>query len=268
MKFMISCRHPLTMLKKAQEIRINYKDIARIKDLITKDWTSKADIVIYIPSSEDSVNWEEIRAYKDILNIAISVEDTNLIPYIKELGFPVFWSFPASNFWELRGLIDLGVSQIILDGPLFFSLDKVKSICSDNIELRVVVNKCFNNYMDRKDGICGTYIRPEDINEYSKYIEHFEFITDDLTKERILYNIYTKDTFWPDDLNILLTNLKVSVNNRGFEGLPESLYSEKAFAQRRMNCGQICQENPFKCKFCYQVFDFINTIQKHLIDNQ
>jgi len=49
MKFMISSRHPLGVLKNASEIRVNYSDIERIRDFVTEDWTCTADINIYIP---------------------------------------------------------------------------------------------------------------------------------------------------------------------------------------------------------------------------
>lgn len=267
MNFMISCRHPLTILKQANEIRVDYKDINRIADFITPEWTSEAQIIIYIPKDE-IVDWEKITAYQEVLNIVIAVEDTNIMDFVKTLNFPVFWSYPVTTYWELNGLLNLGVSQVLLDAPLFFDLEKVKNICGDGVELRAIVNKCYNNYMTRKDGICGTYIRPEDITMYSKYINHFEFDAKNLTQERILYNVYTKDTFWPDNLNILLTNFNVNVNNRGFEGLPEP-YHEKSFAERRMNCKQICQQDPYRCKFCYTVIDFINAVQKKMksLDN-
>ena len=125
------------------------------------------------------VDWDSINIYKDVLNIVIAVEDTSMIEVAHLYGYKVFWSYPASSFWELQGLLDLGVNQILLDAPICFELGKVKRICGDRVELRMVVNKCMNGYMQRKDGICGPYIRPEDIDIYSEFIEHFEFDADD-----------------------------------------------------------------------------------------
>jgi hypothetical protein len=77
---------------------------------------------------------------------------------------------------------------------LFFSLPEVKNICGENVELRAIVNKCFNKYLPQENGVCGTYIRPEDIEVYSNFIEHFEFDSDNsIKKEYTLYKIYTKD---------------------------------------------------------------------------
>lgn len=261
MKFMVSCRQPLTLLKKVQEIKVNYQDIDRIRDFVTEDWTCTADIVIYIPQAQ-IIDWDLIMPYKDILHIVIAVEETSMIEEVRNHGYKVFWSYPASTFWELKGLVDLGVNQILLDAPIYFSLNKVKRICGNNIELRLNVNRCMNGYMKRKDGVCGTYVRPEDVEEYSKYIQHMEFTSDSLKQEQTLYHIYAENKYWPGNLNLLLIYLNANVDNRGFELLPTNNNDSKFFAHRRMNCEQKCIEDG-RCAMCYSVFKLINNIDKH-----
>lgn len=264
---MLSSRQPLTILKNAEEIRVNYNDIERLRDFVSEDWTSKAEIVIYLPNDQ-IIDWENINSYKDVLNITIATEDSKQIPNIKqEKGYKVFWAYPVSSFWELHSVLSLGVDQILLDGPLYFSLPKVKSICGSEVELRLVVNKCFNNNLPQENGICGTYVRPEDISEYSKFITHFEFDSDNsIKKELTLYKIYTEDELWPGNLNILLTNLNVDVDNRGFDLLPlEDYDDEKIFAHRRLSCGQACQ-GISSCNFCPSMFNLINSLQKYAFD--
>ena len=261
MKFMVSCRQPLVFLKDVTEIKVNYIDIERLADFVTDEWVSKADIVIYLPKDQ-MINWEQINSYKDILNIIIAVEDTSMIEVAHLYGYKSFWSYPASSFWELQGLLDLEVDQVLLDAPLYFELGKVKRICGDNVELRLVVNKCMNGYMQRKNGICGTYVRPEDITIYSEFIEHFEFDADNsLQKEYTLYHVYAQNGYWPGDLNILLTYLNEHVDNRGFEVVPVDVDDNKFFAHRRVNCGQICQAGG-NCTLCPSTFNLINTISE------
>jgi hypothetical protein len=55
------------------------------------------------------VDWNSFSIYKDVLNIIIAVEDTDLINEVHKLGYKCFWSYPATTYWELRGLLDLGV---------------------------------------------------------------------------------------------------------------------------------------------------------------
>lgn len=263
MKFMMSCRQPLVFLKEAEEIRVNYNDIERLKDFVTDEWTCQADIVIYIPKDQ-IINWDEINLYKDILKITIAAEDTDqLILGHQEYGYPVFWAYPVSTYWELRSILNMGVSQVLLDAPLYFDLPKVKSICGD-VEIRLVVNKCYNNYLPHENGICGTYVRPEDIEAYSAYVDHFQFDENlSLKQEHTIYNIYTKDKAWPGNLNLLLTNLKTDVDNRGFEVLPLEDYDDnKIFAHRRITCRQECQ-GISNCRFCPNIFNLINSIQNY-----
>ena len=260
MKFMISCRQPLTILKNATEIRVDYKDIDRMRDFVTEDWTCAADVVIYIPKDQ-LVNWDDFMQYKDVLNLIIAVEDASLIEEAHAQGYKAFWSYPAATFWELRGLLDLSVDQVLLDAPLYFDLIKAKRICGD-VEIRLVVNKCMNNYMKRKNGICGTYVRPEDVEAYEPYVSHMEFNTEGLLQERTLLKVYTEQKHWPGNLNLLLTYLGENVDNRGLSLLPTDEEDKFYFAHRRINCGQRCQEDQSKCNFCVKVFKLMNTIDK------
>lgn len=258
MKFMISSRHPLELLKQAEEIRVNYIDKERLKDFVSPQWTCAAEINLYVPQNQ-LIDWSMLDMYKGTLNIVLAVEDASQIENAKQNGYKVFWSYPASSFWELRGLIDLGVDEVLLDAPLYFDLPRVKSICGEK-EIRLQVNKCINGYMKRKNGICGTYVRPEDVEVYEQYVTHMEFDAESLTQERTLYKIYKEQKHWPGNLNMLLTYLGMSVDNRGFEIIPTVGDNPKSFARRRISCEQKCQRNPSQCNFCEETFKFIRTL--------
>lgn len=255
MKYMMSIRQPLVKLHEADEIKVDYKDRERLYDLMADEPLITADIYIYIPRDQ-LIDWDELNRFKEAFTnseIKLGFEDAYSIVDGKNYGYKCFWSYPATTFYEVRGLIALGVHEILLDAPLFFNLEKVKALCENIVELRIVANKCFNNYMPRETGVCGTYVRPEDVETYSQYIDHIEFITDTLKKELTLIDIYKNKKKWPGNLNLLLTNLKVNVDNRGFD---------EDFAKRRMNCGQVCQIDN-RCHYCSSQFLLINTIDKN-----
>ena len=254
MNYMLSCRQSLAAMRKADEIRVLYQDRGRLRDMLADpmelEWDQ--DIVIYLPANT-VIDWSEINVYRDVFKLVFSVEDTHDIQMVKNQGYyEVFWSYPVSTFYELRGLIDLGVTQVLLDAPLYFDLPTVKEICGD-VEIRLIANKCFNNYMERKDGILGTYIRPEDVDAYSEYVDHIEFAATDLRQERTLLHIY-RDEYWPGNLNLLLTNLNYNVDNRGFPA---------DFAERRIKCAHRCQRTGL-CHYCITQFKYINTIQENI----
>ena len=250
MKYMISGRHSLVELEKTDEIRLDYKDKARLADFISED--KKLDKNIYIYIQDENIDWDELKSYAEIFNIKIASSNTMLFRIIAQNDFKYLWSYPATTFQEIQSLKLLGVSEILIDGPLYFDLPQVKTLCGD-IELRVVANKCFNNNLPLRNGICGTYIRPEDIEVYSEYIDHIEFDTQDLQKELTLLKVYKYDQNWPGNLNILLDNLKENVDNRAFR---------ENFAEYRINCRQVCQRDE-RCHFCQSSFNLINAVDKN-----
>ena len=146
----------------------------------------------------------------------------------------------------------------MLNAPLSFSLNKVKTIT--NIPIRMCPNLAYDAYIPRKNGIYGTWVRPEDINVYEAYVDTFEFIVDELGKESTLLHIYKDNGNWPGNLNLLLTNFNVNVDNRA---IPEEI------GQYRANCGQRCMGPTSTCHFCETAMNFSNAIRvKHYKDNK
>lgn len=130
-------------------------------------------------------------------------------------------------------------------------MNKVAAICGPEVEIRCQANQCYNKYLPCENGICGTYIRPEDMDLYEPFIQHIFFITDELQKERTLIKIY-KEKKWPGNLNLLLNNLNYDIDNRAFDD---------RFVLHRLNCHHKCQEN--RCNFCRNYFDLITSIDRN-----
>lgn len=252
MKYMVSCRQSVSYLKNAKEIRVDYKDKAILSYLIEDDWSSTADINIYVPRDQE-IKWEYFDRYKELLNLIFVVENTYSIPEVRNKGYKVFWAYPVSTYWELNSLTAAGVDEVLLDAPLFFDLANVKNLIGD-IEIRLNPIVCFHNYMPQETGICGTYVRPEDVDKYAEFVDHMEFGVQPLKKERLLVEIYDVRKHWPGNLELLLTNLNFSIDNRGFEGEP--------FAERRMSCKQKCQSGGV-CHYCDLIFKYITYLDKN-----
>lgn len=250
MKYMMSIKQPITELRNADELHVNYDEIGRIYDLIGENII--VDIYIYITKMQD-VDWDELQKIKTLITAPITLvfENTLLIPEAKQHGYRAFWLYPVTTYQEIEGLINLGVDEILIDAPLYFDLPVVKTLCQ-NIELRLIANQCFNKYLPLKNGICGTYIRPEDIKLYEQYINHIEFYSDNLQQELALIKVY-KQGVWNGNLNLLLTNLNYNIDNRAI--------NTNEFAEHRLSCGQRCKKNNI-CHYCKTLFESINTIEK------
>lgn len=222
---------------------VEYRDLSAIYDLIIE--IPNKEIVLRLNRS-DAIEWKKIQELNKVCNLTLALEDLHMIPMCKEIKY--YWAYPITSFYELNGIINMGVSQVLIGGSLCFDL---ATVARKELPIRMVANICFDNYIPRAEGICGTYIRPEDVDEYDKYITTIEFVTDKLEKEATLLEVYQKKE-WKGNLNLILTNLKFDVDNRG---LP------KEFASTRVQCRQNCQRGG-TCHFCYTSMNFSRALDK------
>ena len=141
--------------------------------------------------------------FNDKVNLIVALEDMLNAKSNCGIDLKYYFAYPITTWAEVRLLLDLGVSELFIDAPLTFDLEQLSK--QVNLPLRMVVNKCYNESLPRKDGMCGSYVRPEDVEIYDRYITTFEFDTNALSQEETLLDIYKKG-IWPGNLNILLTN--------------------------------------------------------------
>ena len=240
MKYCISSRQDNILLKQADEVMIEYRDRETLPDLAEK--APQALLILQIPKAAD-MNWIK---YKKLL----ALEDIRMGRFCKSYKIPFYWAYPITSYYELRGIIDLGVHQILLGPPLAFDLEVVSKF---KVPIRMVANLCYEGHIPRKDGIQGLYIRPEDVQHYEKYVDSIEFYSETLDKEKTLFTIYKEQQYWPGNLNLLLTNFGFDVDNRA---IPEE------FAIARMQCRQNCMRNG-TCRFCYTAVKFSRTLDKN-----
>jgi len=125
-------------------------------------------------------------------------------------------------------------------------MDKVRKIYSGPIY--AIANMASNDSIfERKEGVCGLWIRPEDVPTYEPYVELIEFVGDQ-RQEQALFRIYAEQHKWSGELGLVVQDLNYPCTNRM---VPPTL------AQTRLNCGQRCQENGY-CRLCYHTFDLAN----------
>lgn len=241
-------RQPLSVLKKADEIKVQYEDIEKILDYI--ETLPDKTIILDIPTETLGIDWNLLQMYSEKISFMVSLHNLELVNKCKELNIKFYWAYPITSYYELRGIIDLEPCYIMLGAPLYFDLKKVKSITS--IPIRLCPNLAFEPYISRKDGICGTWIRPEDVETYEEFVSALEFRLVDFAQERVLYHVYAENKTWPGNLNLLLANFNVNVDNRA---IPEEI------GEARINCGQRCMIGS-GCRFCVNAIKFSNLIRE------
>lgn len=241
MKVCLSSRQTDEYLKKADEIKVEYRDKNSIPDLIFS--YPEATIILLKDDSDELLNWEEIKRFKMLAkdNFIIALSSMRDIAFCKEHEIQWYAGFPVKTFYELRALKELGACYVRLGEPLFFMMDKVAEF---EIPVRAVPNVAYVDGLFRENGVCGTWIRPEDLDTYAPYIATIEFEDSDQKKEQALYRVYVENKNWPGLLSLIISNLNYPGTNRMI--LPE-------VTQKRLNCGQRCQETS-QCKICYRAF--------------
>lgn len=251
MKICLNSRCLPEYLEKADEIKIQYKDLNKLVDYV--DTYPNVTFIFYtrnIPEDTE-LSWEEIERSNKLCKgqfifAATTIHQINEC-LKREINF--YLDKPTNNYEDLQWLKKMGAKYILIETPLFFDLQNVKKICGKSCLLRIAPNIAY--YADsipKENGICGSWIRPEDIEEYSKYIDTIEFEDCNTTKEQALYRVYMENHSWLYDLNDLITNLGAEANN---------LYIPNTFASSRLNCGQRCK-SVSNCNICNRAFVLSN----------
>lgn len=258
MRYCVSARQPYSILKKADEIKVNYIDRERIMDFI-ENIPNKA-IILDVPG--DEAEWETWTMYGEKFNeFYIALHNLKRYKEFADRGIKWYWPYPITSYYELNMIIALKPSYLMIGPPLSFDLDQVKAMAyaegeAAPIPVRMICNNAKPDYLPRAnadaDGICGQWVRPEDAARYEYAVQCFEFENVDLKQEEVLLTIYKENQTWPGNLNLIIQNLNFNVDNRA---VPDDMPAA------RINCGQRCQSTS-GCKLCWSALKFADQLRK------
>ena len=133
---------------------------------------------------------------------------------------------------------------------LGFDLKNVSSILhSENIQVRVIPNLAQSAF-EPNNSFYKFFIRPEDVDFYSSFVDVFEFTTH--SAQNIVYEIYAIKKEWRGGLNEIINGLRdcTTLSNQ----LPAF------FSNKRLNCNKRCGYG--KCNFCNDIMNFTNEMAK------
>ena len=246
MKYCLRNRQIGEYLAKADEIKMEYRDYKSVPDLFEK--YPEKNIIVQIKYSDD-VDWNELELYKRMRpdKFICCIASPAQAEICKDLGIKFYCGFPIATFYELRRWINMGVCYVRLDAPLFFDLPTVAPICGET-PIRAVANVSYEVLWGDDDGVCGPWIRPEDVEVYESYISVIEFEDCDNRKEQALYRIYAEQHEWPGDVKMLISNVHAEGVNRM---IPPS------FAEKRIKCKQRCKSTG-SCHICHLLLKLAN----------
>ena len=252
MKYCLSARQPITMLKKADEIKIDLRDFRAIPEYMEK-YPTKTLILALENELPNDFSWAEIETYaRAHLEFYCAISNRNQAADCSSRGIKFYYKYAATTFYELEALKELGVSYLLIAAPLTFDLQRVKRY---GIPVRMVPNLAYEPYLLHNNGLVGGWVRPEDAEAYGQYVDVFEFYAPrGLDHEAALFRVYAEKHSWNNNLNQLIEYLHVDITS------PALAYD---FAEMRMNCQQRCVTHQ-TCRYCHEQVRFIQAVKQRL----
>lgn len=252
MKSCIEWRKGFKYLPEIDEFNIDFKNkqikLKQFLDLYAQ--SQRVNIRLpknYKPEDVDLL----IAAYEHGYNIRIVVPP---LVVLQKITAPFYFSEPCWTWDQFMSCISLGVTDVYISGDLGFELDKVSKVAKENnIQVRCYANIAqANEWEDWSDGIKKFFIRPEDIDIYSEYVDVIEFYGS-VERQNVLYEIYFKDKEWNGKLREIIQGIKNDVNNYYLLG--------EEFAKRRIRCDRGCLKGK-NCKLCDRLIDLANSLEE------
>ena len=174
------------------------------------------------------------------------LNEKNIIHYYSEL---------VTDWDTFNGFLSLNVTDIFIGENICFYLEDLSQKAKNkNIALRTFCNVCQSPW-ENTSSLKTFFIRPEDINLYSKYIDTFEFFFDSINihKLNVLYEVYVKNKKWFGLLNEIIFDYKGQEDNR---------FIISYFGEKRINCKKRCSyEANTTCHICDNIIDLSKTLK-------
>ena len=187
----------------------------------------------------------------DNLYLKLSVQYYDIIKENQKIFSRFFFETEVDNWETFNGLCQWGVSDIYITGILGFELDKVAEIAhQNNVRIRVYPNVSQSTW-EESNSLKTFFIRPEDIDIYSKYIDTIEFYDADKQID-IYYDIYYNNKKWIGKLNEII---------KGFNSDLDNKYIIPRFAEKRITCGKKCLKGS-GCRRCEDIEELSKTLEK------
>lgn len=196
-----------------------------------------------IPHFKCILNFDELESYYD--------QDKDIKFYQMLQKYEIeYLCVNECNSWEdFYVQYNIGIKDILISGDLGFELPAVSSVAAKlGIKLRA-----YPIYTEQRmpQPYQEFFIRPEDVDLYSNYIDTFVFIV--FTQNQlstIVKKTYIEDKKWFGQLNTLMPSL--DVNNA---------YLLDTFAERRLTCARKCLKGK-KCNLCKTFIESANAFEK------
>lgn len=236
----------------------NPSDEEKLKYFIEQNQDKKIFIKL-IPNYDPNIFESYIHffndLYKDYQNFVVCgfISDLSLEKIKQDILYPYCNLTIAKDMKDIKEYLNLGVSEIYIQGDLLFNLEEVKALTKPyNVQIRYLLNMPDFSLKEEDNPILTAFIRPEDIKAYEEYIDTIEIYENYQNSFNTILDIYT-DQNWYGDLSILVPWLP-HINNKTI------LFN---FASNRLNCKRKClASGKPHCKKCLCILALAEKLEK------
>jgi len=239
------------------ELRTASNQLGRVIEYLRDNPTTRVCVQYNSKDSIDVLENELSKLSLVTTNYTVSTKAFSQLREMLHRNIPAYLDFPVTDWETFSNLADWGVTDILIDGPLGFQMEQL-SKRKENIKIRVRPHASVNASLSMDDNENSFFIRPEDIDTYSPFVDIIEIFCENKETEETVFNIYKRKSF-NSDLSLLIKQLNYSVNNPLI--MPD-------FVQYRLNCGQVCKRSPGRCQMCKNVLDMTNFVVKAFKDTK
>lgn len=245
-------------IREADQLKIKYNstDPASALTDFLQEYSDKS-IVIDVTDNFDEIDAQLFAGLRKKFNnfkLIIRYENENEKQLVKENDIPFFFCNLANSIDKVYGFMKYNPTDIYICEELGFSLDSIAKILHEKgILIRTFPNICQSSFPET-DSLLTFFIRPDDIPIYSKYVDVFEFISDEV-RQGTIFKIY-KQQKWFGDINEIIPTFKGNLDGR---------YVLNDFAAFRINCGKRCMYKPNSCNICNHIIELSNSFKENNI---
>ena len=174
--------------------------------------------------------------------------------------------FPADTYNLLNTLLRLKVSDILLDEPFVFEIERIYNFIKFQyqdckIHIRPYIGK--PSYMLSDESVMHHFwVLPQHLYLYEEYVDVVDIFADSIERERRLLDIYCVKHEYTNLLGPLVNNY-TEQDKKMCAG-----YVPLKMAEDRLNCKQICCTRiPSICHICDRYWSWMQLITKDYAEN-
>ena len=153
---------------------------------------------------------------------------------------PHYYNITICTWDDLMAFLNTipNLSDILIAESLGFELPAIAAICSaSNIKVRVYPDVAEAANLSIPD-MFKFFIRPEDIEVYSKFVDVFELFHKE--NQETIYDIYANQKTWQSSIKEIIIGLEEDV----------SCSKMLKFGDKRVDCGRKCMRLASSCGIC------------------